>query len=196
MRFPLPRFAALSGLLLAAAVTMAPLAQAQDSIEDKATLCASCHGEQGVPIDKLIPVIWGQYQGYLYLQLRDYKLGNRKNEQMQPIVQDMTRDDMMALAEYFSQKTWPNLNQPRANAAQTKLAEQAVVSGQCGSCHGEQGLGTGTQPRIAGQGVDYLERTLTEFRSRVRNNNPWMSDLMTALTPDDIAALAHYMAGR
>ena len=53
-----------------------------------------------------------------------------------------------------------------------------------------------TQPRIAGQGVDYLERTLTEFRSRVRNNNPWMSDLMTALTPDDIAALAHYMAGR
>ena len=66
------------------------------------------------------------------------------------------------------------------------LAEQAIVSGQCGSCHGEQGLGTGTQPRIAGQGVDYLERTMTEFRTRQRNNNPWMSDLMASLQPEDV----------
>lgn len=195
MRVPLPRATtALLGLALALAALVS--ARAEDSIEDKATLCASCHGEQGVPIDKSIPIIWGQYQGYLYLELRDYKLGNRKNEQMQPIVQDMSRDDMMALAEYFSQKTWPNLNQPRADATQTKLAEQAVTAGQCGSCHGEQGLGTGTQPRIAGQGVDYLQRTMTEFATKQRANNPWMSDLMATLKPDDIAALAHYMAGR
>lgn len=206
MRFSVPRSARPAALartvlqrsclaMILAATAAAP-ALAQDSIEDKALVCASCHGEQGVPIDKSIPVIWGQYQGYLYLQLRDFKLGNRKNEQMQPIAQDLSRDDMMALAEYFSQKTWPNLNQPRADAAQTKLAEQAIVSGQCGSCHGEQGLGTGTQPRIAGQGVDYLERTMTEFRTRQRNNNPWMSDLMASLQPEDIAALAHFMAGR
>jgi cytochrome c553 len=171
-------------------------AQAQDSIEDKAAVCGSCHGEKGVPIDKLIPVIWGQYQGYLYLQLRDFKLANRKSDQMQPIVQDMSRDDMMALAEYFSQKTWPNLNQPRATDAQSKTAEAAIVSGQCGACHGEQGLGSGTQPRIAGQGVDYLQRTLTEFRTRQRSNNPWMSDIMNTLKPEDIEALSAYMAGR
>jgi cytochrome c553 len=180
---------------LAVALLM-PAAQAQESIEDKALLCASCHGEQGKPIDKLIPVIWGQHQGYVYLMLRDFKLGNRKSDQMTPIMQDMSRDDMMALAEYFSQKPWPNLNQPRATDDQTKLAEAAIVSGQCGACHGEQGQGTGTQPRIAGQDRDYLLRTLTEFRDRTRTNNPWMSDILNTLTPADLEALAAYMAGR
>lgn len=167
-----------------------------ESIDDKAAVCMSCHGETGVPIDKLVPVIWGQHQGYLYIQLRDYKLGNRTSDQMTPMVQDMAKEDMAALAEYFSQKPWPNLNQPRASADQTKRAETAVVSGQCGACHGETGLGTGTQPRIAGQGKDYVARTLTDFRSRERKNNPWMSDLMAALQPEDIEALAVFYAGR
>jgi cytochrome c553 len=181
--------------LLLASVT-APAPALADSVEDKAQVCMSCHGETGVPIDKLIPVIWGQHQGYMYLQLRDYKLGNRTNEQMTAIVADLEKPDLMALAEYFSQKPWPNLNQPSASPDDAKRAEAAIVSGQCGSCHGETGLGSGTQPRINGQTKDYLLRTLTEFRSRERKNNPWMSDIMNALTEQDIASLAAFMAGR
>ena len=45
------------------------------SIEDKAQLCASCHGASGVPLQKDMPVIWGQQLGYLFLQLRDFKTG-------------------------------------------------------------------------------------------------------------------------
>ena len=44
---------------------------AAQTIEEKAQLCAACHGENGIPQEKTMPVIWGQYQGYLYLQLRD-----------------------------------------------------------------------------------------------------------------------------
>ncbi|MFO1148366.1 MAG: c-type cytochrome [Alsobacter sp.] len=183
----------LAALLLACAVT-APVRA--ESVEDKAQVCMSCHGEKGVPIDKLVPVIWGQHQGYLYLQLRDYKLGNRTNEQMTAIVGDLEKADLMALAEYFSQKQWPNLGQPSASPEDTKRAETAIVSGQCGACHGETGLGSGTQPRINGQTHDYLLRTLTEFRTRERKNNPWMSDIMNALTEQDVASLAAYMAGR
>jgi glucose dehydrogenase len=54
------------------------------TIEEKAQLCAACHGENGIPQEKTTPVIWGQYQGYLYLELRDYKSGARKNDIMSP----------------------------------------------------------------------------------------------------------------
>ena len=73
-----------------------------ETIEEKAQVCAGCHGENGKPVDKTIPTIWGQQAGYLYIQLRDFKRGDRKNEIMQPIASTFERDDMLAIAEYFS----------------------------------------------------------------------------------------------
>ena len=46
--------------------------------------------------------IWGQNEGYIYIELRDMKKGARKNEQMAAIVKDMSREDMLALAAYFA----------------------------------------------------------------------------------------------
>ena len=168
----------------------------QTAIPEKAQQCLACHGEKGVPVDKLIPVIAGQHQGYLYLMLRDFKLGQRKNEIMNAMAAEMTRDEMMAIAEWFSKQPWPNLNQPRASEADVKRSEFAIVAGQCGACHGAQGMGDGTNPRIAGQWQEYLLLTLTEFRNRTRKNNPWMSDILNTLQPEDMPALANYMAGR
>ena len=93
------------------ALSIAPAAFAQ-SIEEKAQVCSACHGEKGIPQDNATPIIAGQHQGYLYLQLRDYKLGSRANDVMAPIAQALERDEMMALAEYFSKQPWPNLRQP------------------------------------------------------------------------------------
>jgi len=53
------------------------------SIEEKAQTCTGCHGEDGKPVDKTIPAIWGQQLGYIYIQLRDFKRGDRKNDIMQ-----------------------------------------------------------------------------------------------------------------
>ena len=72
------------------------------TIEEKAQLCAACHSRRHC--EKTTPVIWGQYQGYLYLELRDYKSGARKNDIMSPLAETLAREDMMALALYFSQK--------------------------------------------------------------------------------------------
>ena len=58
-------------------------------IEEKTQVCAGCHGEDGKPIDKTIPTIWGQQAGYIYIQLRDFKRGDRKSEIMQPIVSSL-----------------------------------------------------------------------------------------------------------
>ena len=72
--------------VVAAALLAGATAAWADSIEDKAALCGACHGEKGLPEDKAIPIIWGQHSGYLYLQLRDFQKGARKDDRMTPIV--------------------------------------------------------------------------------------------------------------
>jgi cytochrome c553 len=71
----------------------------------------------------------------------------------------------------------------------------AIKSVVCGSCHLEQFQGNSSIPRLAGQGHDYLAKTMAEFRDRTRANNPGMSDLMNTVTPEQIAAMAAYLAG-
>jgi cytochrome c553 len=194
MRWNLKRaFAGVCWLIAALAIsTGAALA---DGIEDKVQVCAACHGENGKPIDKSIPTIWGQQQGYLYIQLRDFKRGDRKNEIMQPIASAMERDDMLAIAAYFSQKPWPDLGQPRAPKDVAERALSANRSVGCTGCHLDRFQGDGTVPRLAGMGRDYMTKTIDDFRSRARGNNPGMTDLMRATSPDDLAALEQYLAG-
>jgi cytochrome c553 len=171
------------------------LPAAAQSIEEKTQVCASCHGENGKPIDKTIPVIWGQQQGYLYIQLRDFKRNDRKNEIMQPIASAMERQDMMDIAEYFSKKAWPDLGQPRASKDVSERALSANHSVGCTGCHLDHFQGDGTVPRLAGQSKEYLAKTTADFRTRARGNNPGMSDLMIATSVDDLAALSEYLSG-
>src|SRR5580698_11618984 len=114
------------GVIAAIVLAITPL-RAQ-TLDDKVQICSSCHGENGKPVDKTIPNIWGQQTGYLYIQLRDFKRGDRKSEIMQPIASAFERDDMLAIAEYFSQKKWPDLGQPRAPKDVSKKATDAEHS--------------------------------------------------------------------
>jgi cytochrome c553 len=165
------------------------------TIAEKAEACAGCHGQDGKPIDKTTPVIWGQQQGYLYIQLRDFKRGDRKNDIMQPIASMLERQDMLDIADYFSKKPWPDLAQPRAPKEVSERALSASHSVGCTSCHLDHFQGDGTKPRLAGMNREYLAKTMTDFRTRARGNNPGMSDLMLATAPEDLAALAEYLAG-
>jgi cytochrome c553 len=183
----------LGGLLLCLA-TIAASAQPQ-TVEQKAEVCAACHGAKGIPVDKTYPVIWGQHQGYLYLELRDFKSGARRNDLMTAIVAGLSRDDMMALAEYFSKKTWPDLRQKSAPDAEAAIANRVNVSIGCTGCHLGQYQGDATVPRLAGQQHDYLLKSMRDFRSRARANNPGMTDLMKATAEADLAPEADFLAG-
>jgi len=189
------RFFVASAVALATAAS--PLAAHAQTIEEKAQVCAACHGENGVPPEQAfpVPVIWGQNLGYLFFQLRDFKSGTRKNDVMSPMAEALSREDLMALAQYFSKKPWPSLQQPRPSADVAVLAKRANASVVCTSCHQDGFIGEGTQPRLAGQERAYLEKTMTEFRSGARGNNPGMTDLMKAISEPDIRALAAWLAG-
>jgi cytochrome c553 len=182
-------------IVVTAVFSFCTVPSSAQGIEEKAQICAGCHGADGKPIDKSIPTIWGQQAGYIYIELRDFKRGDRKSDIMQPIVSSFERQDMLDIAEYFSKKPWPDLGQPRAAKDVAARAVSANQSIGCTGCHLDHFQGDGTVPRLAGMSRDYLAKQMTDFRSRARGNNPGMSDLMLASSPDDLAALAEYLAG-
>jgi cytochrome c553 len=181
-------------VVLVALLTCATTASA-DTIEEKAQVCNACHGEKGLPQDPAIPIIWGQNAGYLYLQFRDFQKGARRDDRMTPIAQSIEKEDALALAEYFAAKPWANTGAPSASKANADIAIATNKSIVCTSCHLEEYQGDSSVPRLAGQQHDYLFKTVMDFRNRTRANNPGMSDLMNTATPEQLAAIANYLAG-
>jgi cytochrome c553 len=188
------RVATTLGLAALGVVTLIAPVRAGE-VETKAQICASCHGESGVPSDPAVPVIWGQNEGYLYLQLRDIKRGVRKVEVMAPILEPLEKSDLQALAAYFSTRSWPDLAQPSASDADARSALRANGSIGCTGCHFADYKSAGSVPRLAGQQRAYLAKTMLDFRTGLRANNPGMTDLMNAADPADLPALASYLAG-
>ncbi len=164
-------------------------------MSQKAAICTACHGAQGVPVSKDIPVIWGQHAGYIFLELRDFKTGARSSPIMAPIAQPLSHDEMLALGEYFEQKKWPDLGQPSASHDESARATADIASGQCTQCHLGGFLGDSTNPRLAGQEIDYLRTTMNAFHDNTRANNPWMSALLKTYPEQELDALSHYLGG-
>jgi cytochrome c553 len=77
----------------------------------KAEACAACHGKNGKGTTPDYPDIGGQHADYLAQALNDYRLGKRKNAIMAPFAQQLSRDDIDAIAAYFSKQ--PGLREPK-----------------------------------------------------------------------------------
>ena len=80
----------------------APAAAATPPVNDKAQVCAACHGADGNSPAPLFPRIAGQHRDYLYQALQDYKAGRRKNPIMAAQVEALSKQDMESLAAWFS----------------------------------------------------------------------------------------------
>jgi len=69
---------------------------------EKAQICVACHGTTGRGTTPDYPNIGGQHAGYIVQALNDYRRGKRKNAIMAPFAQQLSAEDIEALAEYFS----------------------------------------------------------------------------------------------
>jgi cytochrome c553 len=185
-------------LAILSATTML-VAQARDSsadeLEDQIALCTSCHGENGMPVEADTPIIWGQEFYYLYVQLRDYNAGRRANDIMSGITADMTKEEMQALAQHFAEKPWPSTAFAVEDATRN-AGEKALGAGQCPQCHLGGYNGNSRVPRLAGQQPLYLERTMLEFKNKIRLNAPDKGALMRAFSDEAIAAMAETLAAK
>ena len=155
--------------------------------------CFDCHGVSGESADPEFPILAGQHYYYLYVQLKDFKAGRRASEIMQPMVEELSRDQMKLIAKYFSEQNWPRTGY-RGDPAKTAKGRTATDAGQCVQCHRGGFDGDSRVPRLAGQYREYLLKTLSDFKNKERMNSPSKSSLMGSFDEDDIEAMAEYLA--
>jgi len=88
--------------MIFAGVSVAHAADLEAGKSKVATVCAACHGAQGVSVSDAIPNLAGQKARYIELQLNALKDGSRKNGIMNAIAAQLTADDIANVAAYFS----------------------------------------------------------------------------------------------
>ena len=104
-------------LALPAALLVVPIAVSAADVEagraTVATVCAACHGANGISVSDTIPNLAGQRPGYLQTQLKALKDGSRRNPIMNAIATQLSTTDIENVAAWFS-------SQPGASSASAK----------------------------------------------------------------------------
>jgi cytochrome c553 len=184
-------------LLAALAAFAAPPARAQNAtpaIQEKAAACFACHGTNGNSENPLFPILAGQSWRYIYIQLKDFKEGRRSHPVISPTAADLTRDDMIALGNFFAaQKPQPiKFNADGARVEAGRKISDAVL---CPMCHQGGFVGQNEIPKVAGQYPEYIRKQLHDFKARHRTNDAGnMTSVAGTLSDEDIENLAHYIA--
>jgi cytochrome c553 len=174
-------------------------AHAADAVavgKEKAELCATCHGDNGISKTENIPSLAGQQDQFIQWQLVFFRSGARKNEQMQPIVEQITNEDIRNLGAYFASLTPPKPPASDDDPDLSKKGAQAAVGRRCASCHTDSYAGTKAVARLAGQREEYLVKALHDYKSGARSGGAGaaMSDVAYPLSDEEITALSHYLA--
>jgi cytochrome c553 len=189
---------ALVGTILTAMFVCGSLAHAADVAagKEKAELCVACHGEAGISQTENIPSLAAQPDQFIQWQLVFFRSGTRKNEQMQPIVEQINNDDIRNLGAYFASLAPPKASKPDDNPDLSRKGAQAAAGRGCGSCHTDTYAGTKAVARIAGQREDYLLKALHDYKSGMRSGGAMaaMAEVAYPLSEEEITALAHYLA--
>lgn len=177
------------------------LAQARDAPEIISGLCVACHTMDGNAVVPAFPKLAGLHAEYLEKQLSDYAVGARKHETMQAFAADLTRNEMRALAAYFSALprhdgvvTDPSLIEEGRRVFHEGDRERGVPA--CAGCHKPDGSGTPRSVMIAGQNAAYVAEQLTQFKNDIRTNDRGrlMRTVANRLTLEEIQAVAQYVA--
>ena len=93
---------ALFALLLLGSASLACAADLEAGKAKVATVCAACHGANGVSVTDAIPNLAGQKARYLETQLKALKDGSRKNQIMNAIATQLSDADIANVAAFFS----------------------------------------------------------------------------------------------
>jgi cytochrome c553 len=180
-----------------ASIAAAPLSAADVAAgKEKAELCVGCHGENGISQMENMPSLAGQPDQFIQWQLVYFRAGARKNEQMQPIVEQINNEDIRNLGAYFASLAPPKNEKADYDPELSKKGAQAAAGRRCASCHTDTYAGTKGVARLAGQREDYLLKALRDYKGGLRSGGAQaaMAEVAFPLHEEEIVALAHYLA--
>jgi cytochrome c553 len=169
----------------------------------KAATCIACHGPEGRSLVPVYPSLAGQSATYTYLQLRQFKNGQRTSESMSPFVGPLTETDLRDVAAYFAAQT----ARPAVSGATNEAGRELFARGDparglppCQGCHGRDGIGMPPAepgdrvpwhsfPKLAGQQPDYLVQQLEAFKNGTRSGTTAAALMQTIAQNMDAAAM-------
>lgn len=178
----------------------ATLALAGDAERGKTAYgeCQSCHRRDASGRSNgRIPRLSGQHASVLIKQMMDIRSGSRLNPEMKDFVLDpeLTLQDFADIAAYL--QSLPPTRTPGQGPEELVGRGQALYVKDCAGCHGSRGEGRAElfQPMVAAQHHAYIERELHLIRNGDRgNSNAAMVQVVKTYSPDDLRAVAAYMA--
>ena len=190
-------FIALAAVLVAAAAIPAygqSDAAQLAAIRPKAEVCFACHGPNGNSPSPETPILAGQSWRYIYIQLKDFKEGRRSDPVMSPMAADLSRDDMIALGNFFAaQKSLPISF--KADGAKVEAGRKISDAVLCPMCHLGGFVGQNEIPKVAGQYPQYIKKQLQDFKAKRRTNDAGnMTSVAGTLSDEDIENLTQYIA--
>jgi len=187
----------------AAAVVVPPDPSALDAAQLVSNACSKCHGFNGVSTSPLFPILAGQVPCYIESELRLFRQRGRSDPHarafMWGIARALTDEQIKGVARYFSTQpavTGKGSSNPALADKGKLLYENGTPERDieaCTVCHGHNGEGVNSQPRIAGQHRDYFVLEMVQFRSGLRENKV-MQHVTEKMTDDEIAALVEYIS--
>jgi cytochrome c553 len=196
--------AALSGLAVASVLAVAPAAvqpvraQSTPAADSARTLCAACHGPQGLSQIPGTPSLAGQPRTFLETQLVMIREGLREVPAMKGMLDKLTDPDLTALAAWYSAQAQApaSTGAPGADANASierggTLARQAL----CGTCHLPSYHGQQQVPRLAGQREDYLLQTMVLMRDgKAAGRDSIMAATLRGMSDAQLTDLARHFA--
>ncbi len=168
--------------------------------------CSGCHGNDGVSSKPDTPFIAGQTSVYLEIAMRSYLSGERKEKVMRQAVMELSVEERMELANYYSMLETPwsgGMQQTVVENAQQKLpvvTQSSINAGKalskpCESCHGADGNSVRAGvPSIAGLQPAYFIPSLKAYLSGERRGAAIMKNFKLSLSENDIRNLAAYFS--
>ena len=138
---------------------------------------------------------WNEDMQKSFSKTRSKILKLKDLSSMKKALEDLDKKTLKALAKYFSERQWPALgySTPDSDIA---VARSAAVAGQCAQCHLGAWVGNSRVPRLAGQNMHYLEKTMLDFKYGRRKNAPDIASLFKSMEDEEIKSLARYGAGK
>lgn len=187
----------LPGLLVLCFVAMTDQAGAQGlTLPERIAQCGTCHGEDGNSKLENIPSLAGQPAFFTLNQLILMREGVRKVEAMAPFVKDLTDADIQALADHF-EKLPPKPSEETVDPALAERGARIAAQRRCESCHLPTLAGQQQMPRLAKQRIDYMVHAMKQYLTDSRTGaDTAMTAAIFGLRDDDLAALAHWAAGK
>jgi cytochrome c553 len=185
-------------VVVASAVHADEAARAEEIVQSQ---CAICHGADGESSTPVFPRLAAQHADYVARQLADFQSGRRKSPVMEPMAKDLAQADMQAIGRWFESRParTHDVADPALAAQGREVYERGIRAAgvpACKKCHGLQGEGTDSLPRVGGQHAQYLEKQLRAFGKRERtNDNEVMQTIAARISDAELRAVSSYISG-